>query len=410
MRIIYCQKMSFPTRSAHAIHTVMTVANMARAGAAVEFFPGVKPSEMHYLEGIFKNLGFDDDYKAAQHIERPTPDGNINGSISINTIPFTHKSVYGLLFRFTLLQSIRKKGQAVCYATSVKEAVMALSLRKLCGLSPEKLPVVFEIHHLISNLKSGKKAVKLCALEEKAFRECDMIVFISEALQKIALEQLPKPKLTLLSPLGFNENTIKPIQYQAAAGSAAAVSKTPDPAIINLTYLGSLQAGKGVENLIEAMGMLPPNYHLTILGGYPQKSLLSLQELAKERKLETKVTFAGQIPQSQLTERLAPCDIFVIPISTVKDFFCPIKMYEAVGFALPVVTTPAPSITEWLTDGKNAVVADDFSATALARAIEKLGEDAALRESLRQNNALLAPQLYSGNRAKILLQELAKLL
>ncbi len=385
MHILYCQKMIFPNSQAHAIHTGMTAANFAAAGAPTMLFPGVPLlGGKACLEDFFARLGY-----------APIPE-----HLHLAAIPCRHKGLYGLFFRYRLWQAMRRPclgGLPLCWASSVKEAHMALSLRALAG-KEGRMPVVFEVHHLISRLKQGREADKAYALEREAFSKADMIVFNCEDLQEKARGYLPAPKLSLVSPLGFNERAVLPVRDP----------DLPEPGkragIVRLAYAGTLQKGKGLENLFRALSFLPAHYQLTIVGGRPSARLERLMRLAEELRLGERLFFKGMVEQRQVGECLTDCDIFIIPQNTGEDFFAPIKMYEALGFALPIVASPISSLCCTLHEGKNALFAADASPQSLAAAIRRLGENPALRQAMRRNNLEASRAYQASARAKKLLE------
>ena len=374
MRILYCQTLHLPKLSAHAIHTGTTAANLGDAGADVLFFPGLPFSgRAAVVDEFFSSLGF------------TNPRG-----LEVRGIPFEHKGLYGLFFRLALLRAMREEGRCLAFASSVKEAAMALQLRRFAGRA---LPVVFEAHHLISRLKTGREAQKLFALEERVFREAEMIVFTTDELRKKAEGYLPKPRSLAVVPLGFNQRVIGPVR----------ANEEEDSPLVRLAYLGSLQAGKGVENLLNALLLLPECYSLTIIGGKPEDRLHALRKTAESQGLGSRVTFVGQVLPNEVREKLAGCDIFVIPMETDEDFFGPMKMYEAIGFALPIVATPVASLQEQLSHGENALIAGGKGPEHLASAIIRLGTDPRLRKHMRESNARRATSLSSASRARVLL-------
>jgi glycosyltransferase involved in cell wall biosynthesis len=373
--------MTFPGLTAHTIHSCIAAGNLAEQGAVVRIFPsGIKGGEHSPLPAIYKSLGFS-----------ALPPLHIHGSL------FRHKGLYSLFFQLALWSfTSRRQRQAptLCYASSVKETVLALKLRKLRGLSSKELPVVFEAHHLISKLKSGSKSRELFKLEQQAFTEADLVIFISDELKKKAADYLPVPHSSLVSHLGYNDKIITPLTF------------TSDHNRIRLTYVGSLQYGKGIEELIRAMSQLPDKYRLQIIGGQPKHGFEAASALVSDLGLQSRVHFTGQVMQDNLPDLLRDCDLFVIPITTDEDFFCPMKMYEGIGFGLPIVATPQNSLREIMTDGKNAVFAKDFSANALAAAIREAGENNALRDRMREENIILGRELKSSTRAKTILDHL----
>ncbi|MDR2801028.1 MAG: glycosyltransferase [Desulfovibrio sp.] len=383
MRILYCQKLRFPNKSAHALHCALTAANFAAAGAETLFFPGVP-----FKDALERGFGLSAFFAGLGYPELPE-------RLRLEAIGTTHKGIYGWMFRRRLGKAASGPG-GVCFASSVKEAGLALDLREKNPAC--ELRVVFEMHHIISRLKEGREAEKLYELEKRVFQNADLVIFNSNTLEESCRDYLPRRGKSLVSPLGYNERTIRPARDPAA----------PEPSIagglVNLAYVGSLQAGKGLENLIRALPELGDKYVLDIVGGVPERGLYALRQLAAELRLEARVRFAGHLPQAEIASRLADCDIFVIPMDTEKDFFAPMKMYEALGLALPIVATPMPSLRRELAEGENALFAGGCAPAALADALKRLADDPDLRGKMRRHNLAAARHLSAGRRAEKLLE------
>lgn len=387
MSILYCQRTIFPNFSAHAIHTGTTAANFALAGVPTSIFPALPlVNGKQILASFYEQIGFS-----------PLPE-----KLRVHAIPIRQKGLFSILFRLRLAQAMRAQCKSVCFASSVKEAVMALDMRAYCGRKND-VRVVFEIHHLISRLKQGAQAEKLHALERRAFTDCDLVVFNCDALRAQTQGYLPQPQREFIAPLGYNERVIKAVSMGEKDNSGEVGGK------IRLAYVGSFQAGKGVDILLAALARLPSRYSLKIVGGRPAEALQTLRESCKKLSLEHRVEFTGQVAQNEVGQQLAGTDIFVIPLQTDSDFLAPIKMFEAVGFALPIAATPMPSLLEQLKEGENAVFASALDAEALAEAILKLGENPGLRRALHENNRELGARLSSKARAQTLLKEFGEL-
>lgn len=385
MRILYCQKMIFPNQSAHALHTGMTAANFAEAGCETHYYPGTPlVGGKAVMDGFYSRLGF-----ACQ----PAP-------LRLDTIPCRQKGLYGAAFRARLWLAMQS-GPALCFASSVKEAVMALELRAF-SRGKHDLRVVFEAHHLISRLKDGREAERLHALERRAFTEADMVVFNCRALRDDAGGYLPEPATSAVSPLGYNEKVIRAVRDPARS------EPSEERGGVRLAYVGSIQPGKGVENLVRALAQLPEDYSLTIVGGWPQSRVEAIARLAAECSTASRLTFTGVVEQQKVGDFLADCDIYVIPLGTERDFYAPIKMFEALGFGVPVVATPMASLRQTLTDGENALFATGPDPESLASALLRLGNNPHLRKRMRLNNLEAAKQLTAGQRARDLLALFAK--
>jgi glycosyltransferase involved in cell wall biosynthesis len=382
----------FPNSSAHALHCGLTAANFASAGASTVFFPGIPfkeafpvpagrlpPSLSRFFSGIGLNV--------------------LPALLRLETIGTHHKGLYGCLFRARMYAAAAQDGSTVCFASSIKEAGLALDMRRKLGRN--SLRVVFEIHHLISRLKDGAEAKDLYALEKKVFLNADLVVFNCETLRNACAGYLPEPREHVIEPLGYNEKTISP------ARPPAQIFAVPEPSelsgTVNLAYVGSLQQGKGVENLLRALALLENNFVLTVIGGAPDADFHSLRRLAEDLALTERVHFTGLLEQAEITGRLADCDIFVIPMNTERDFFAPIKMYEAQGLALPIAATPMPSLLRGLKDGVNALFAKGTEPGDLAELLWRLAAEPDLRRSMRRNNLAASRKLSAGARAARLL-------
>jgi glycosyltransferase involved in cell wall biosynthesis len=410
--------MRFPNSTAHALHCCLTAANFAAAGAPTVFFPGIP-----FTEAVMNQAG-----RTAPTLLRFFAGIGLQSLPPLlhpKTIGTRHKGLYGALFRARLHSAVAQDGAVVCFASSVKEAGIALDLRRSLGKNDVR--VVFEVHHLISRLKDGEEAQALYALEKRVFLNADLVVFNCTTLQNACAGYLPEPRAHVVEPLGYNERTIRPTRgpalFAARASSGgnpvlpgeydgghAVPAALPEPSelsgVVNLAYAGSLQQGKGVENLLYALALLENNFILTVIGDAPEADFRFLRLLAEELRLTDRVCFTGRLEQSAIAERLADCDIFVIPMNTEDDFFAPMKMYEAQGLALPIAATPVSSLRRGLKDGVNALFAEGTEPGDIAALLWRLAAQPNLRRSMRRNNAEAAEKLSAGARAARLLDRM----
>lgn len=106
-----------------------------------------------------------------------------------------------------------------------------------------------------------------------------------------------------------------------------------------------LVAKNGVGDLIAAFQFLPPSYKLAVVGEGPD--LVSLKSRTSELGLDSRVTFAGRVPNSEILKYLKASDVFVRP-SHSEGFG--ISFIEAMAAKIPVIATPVGGITDFIFD------------------------------------------------------------
>jgi colanic acid/amylovoran biosynthesis glycosyltransferase len=115
---------------------------------------------------------------------------------------------------------------------------------------------------------------------------------------------------------------------------------------------------------------------------------LRLQRLQRELKLETEVNFLGAQRFEHVLEKYREADIFVLPSVIAADGsgdVTPNVVIEAMAMKLPVVSTRSRGIPELVEDGVTGILVPSRDEEALAGAILRLAQDAALRAELGNN-------------------------
>ena len=160
---------------------------------------------------------------------------------------------------------------------------------------------------------------------------------------------------------------------------------------VNLAALGRLHEKKGFGVLIEAIGHLVADgmdCTCTIAGEGPERS--DLETRIANAGLGARIALPGWT--DRVAEFLAPADIFVLP-SFQEDF--PLAVLDAMASGMPMVASAIDGPKDFLADGKTALLVPPGDATALAKAIRRLIEDASLREALGRAARAEAEQKYS---------------
>ena len=144
---------------------------------------------------------------------------------------------------------------------------------------------------------------------------------------------------------------------------------------------GRLIAKKGLPVTLRAFASFLhryPNATLTIAGEGPL--LGQLQELARELKIDSRVSFTGFIWQEQLREIFYVSHIFLHPSETGSDGNqegIPNSMLEAMASGLPVFATQHGGIPEAVENGVSGVLVPEHNADELARTLIDAAQDPA---------------------------------
>src|SRR5213075_2863574 len=142
---------------------------------------------------------------------------------------------------------------------------------------------------------------------------------------------------------------------------------------------GRLIEKKGLPVTLRAFASLLqryPNATLTIAGKGPL--LGQLQDLARELKIDNRVSFAGFVSQEQLRELYYASHIFLHPSETGPDGNqegIPNSMLEAMASGLPVFATQHGGIPEAIEHGVSGVLVPERDDKALERALFEAAQE-----------------------------------
>jgi len=143
-------------------------------------------------------------------------------------------------------------------------------------------------------------------------------------------------------------------------------------------FLGTLEPRKNLATLLEAFATVSARIpHHLVLAGAPGWKTAAMEERLSSEGLCDRVRLLGRVPGEDLPALLSLCDVFVYP-SLYEGFGLPVL--EAMACGAPVVTSSVSSMPE--VAGGAALLADPRSPGDLARALESVAGDAALREDL----------------------------
>jgi glycosyltransferase involved in cell wall biosynthesis len=159
----------------------------------------------------------------------------------------------------------------------------------------------------------------------------------------------------------------------------------PPPAPVNapgtrLITVRNLVPRMGLESLIDAMGLLPPNFELEIAGAGPLKN--ALVSRIRESGLHDRVRLRGRVPDEELPRFYGEADWFVLPTRELEGFG--LVILESLACGTPVLGTRIGAIPELLERLDPEWVISDPSPGAIARTIRHVaGKGRVDRDHLR---------------------------
>lgn len=171
---------------------------------------------------------------------------------------------------------------------------------------------------------------------------------------------------------------ITPEDYLLVERSPFLTGRLNDKKNIKVFFTGRLVYYKGVDILLKAFTMTE-NCELFIAGTGEMEQ--ELKDFAKRNNIGKKVHFLGFLPDNELKQAYADCDIFVLP-SVAKSEAFGIVQLEAMVYGKPVINTKLPSGVPYVSvHGKTGLTVPPSDAKALAEAINTLAADEKMRES-----------------------------
>ena len=106
----------------------------------------------------------------------------------------------------------------------------------------------------------------------------------------------------------------------------------------------------------------------------------------------------GHLPAAAVPRALAAFDVNTMPFPWTEHFAyyaSPIKLFEYMASGRAIVATDLPSTAEIVQDGETALLVPPSDVGALAAALGRLHDDAALRDRLAENARQLVYERYT---------------
>ena len=180
----------------------------------------------------------------------------------------------------------------------------------------------------------------------------------------------------------------------------AAALHSDQPGHLRLVWIGRLEADKGLHTAIAALAQLRPpdgvEITLNIYGKGDPDYTAQVQAQVEQQQLGNRVKFCGVVPRHEIPAVLAAHDVLLFTSEWEEPFAR--SPLEALLVGLSVISTTTGGSGEALVEGKTALTYPAGDAATLARKIEQMAANPALRSRLAEAGRQLVIDQFSFER------------
>lgn len=229
-------------------------------------------------------------------------------------------------------------------------------------------PLVLEVNAPLSQEAAKHRDLVLtrtaAELEERIWRSADAVLVVSEHLLEQAAAAGVAPGRARIVHTGVDTELFAP----EVNGEAVRRRLSLDGKKV-VGFVGSLKPWHDLDTLLTAVRLLvaaDPAYHLLVVGRGPR-----FDELAA--KNESFVTSVGAVAHNEIPEYVAAMDVVAVPYAGGQEhYFSPIKLFEAMAMAKPVVGARIGQVANVIAHEETGLLYQPGDAPGLADAIRRV--------------------------------------
>jgi len=268
------------------------------------------------------------------------------------------------------LRLARKRGCGMIYE---RHAFFLFSTALVAGIC--RCPLVVEVNELVGDprIRAQPMLAGLARWTDRfVFSHARLIVVVSPHLKRRIEEYgIPAGRILVL-PNAVSEEDLAP-----PSAPLAPELELPPPPAFRLGFTGWLVEWHRLDFLIDALAA--PEFAgvvLVLIGEGPLRAALEDQG----RALGVRVHFTGPIPHAAIPAALRAMDACVVPHSNA--YRSPIKLFEFMAQARPVLAPRTEPIESVVADGKEALLFTPLDIERFRSALRKLLGSSELRNSI----------------------------
>lgn len=261
-----------------------------------------------------------------------------------------------------------------------------------CRLFGSKL--VLDVHDTMPELyldkfggRQGRIGARMLMLQERLSAGLADRVLAVHDLHAERLHQsgVPQRKLVVIA------NSPDPRIFPVADANCQSRRVRSEPGVGTFSIIchGTISRRLGLDTTLAALALLHhrfPLIRLRIIGAGDY--LDELKALSRKLRVESAISFEGPVPIQELAAKLGEANVGLVPNneSSATHLMLPVKLLEYATLGIPVICARLRTIEHYFS-GKSVRYFSPNNAGQLARAIQDLYLDPALRDSLSKSAA-----------------------
>ena len=356
MRLVYLSDSPIPSREANGFHVMRMCQAFGQAGHEVTLIGQNCP--------VYGEPGIDDVFDFY----------HVDPVFAVQRIKRLKVKGWGLLYGWQAARMAKKQAPDLVYSRNLWGAAIVARMG---------LPVVFEAHTLKFLSAPMHRRMALHMMRQKSFQR---LVVISGVLQEDCLAELAAmgvPEEIDLQ-VAHDGADLLPADFPARNFPGAAGGR------LQVGYCGSLYPGKGAEK-IPALAKQCPWADFHIAGGSNE----ALKKFQEQFDTPPNLQLHGFLPSREAASFCLGCDILLAPNqpqvllggpkTDIGRWTSPLKIFEYMASAKPILCSDLTVLREILTDGKTGILLPPDDLRAWARALAFLRDHPEERHRLGEN-------------------------
>lgn len=233
---------------------------------------------------------------------------------------------------------------------------LAPAFGSVCRFLKKKTKVVSLVHNAIPHERRFVDK----SFARFFFNRCDAFIVMSDPVQRDLLS-LKKDARILLQPHPIYDQYAERIDKVAACENLGIKDNKK-----NLLFFGLIRDYKGLDVLIQAMGMLDNSYQL-IIAGESYGSFDKYTELINQSPLkENIVVFEQYIPDEMVSTLFSAADVLVLPYKSATQSGVVALAYQ---MELPMIATNVGALGSTVKESNTGMVVSDPTPDDIAKGI-----------------------------------------